>query len=110
METNYTLDELVTKTLNWSRERGILTNGKSTTQCLKLMSEVGELADNLAKGRRTIDDVGDCLVVLCNLSALEGYTLQEAWNHAWNDIKDRQGYLSLEGSFIKYEDKDGDNE
>lgn len=97
----YTLNELRDLTINWSMERGIITNGKATTQCLKLMSEVGELADNLAKGRDTIDDVGDCLVVLTNLAALEGFTLEEAWNHAWNDIKDRKGYLSPEGSFIK---------
>ena len=101
----YTLEQLRNKTINWSMERGILTNGKATTQCLKLVSEVGELADNLAKSRDTIDDVGDCLVVLTNLAALEGYTLEEAWSHAWNDIKDRKGHLSPEGSFIKEGDE-----
>ena len=99
----FTLRQLRDKTLDWSMERGILTNGKATTQGLKLVSEVGELCDNLAKGKDTIDDVGDCLVVLTNLAALEGYTLEEAWSHAWNDIKDRTGHLSPEGSFIKDE-------
>jgi len=97
----YTLDELNEKTLGWSKDRGITVNGKSTTQGLKLVSEVGELCDNLAKGTSIIDDVGDCLVVLCNLAELEGITLEEAWSHSWNDIKDRKGALSKEGSFIK---------
>ncbi len=104
MIEQFTLNELRDKTLDWSMKRGIITNGKATTQGLKLVSEVGELCDNLAKGRDTIDDVGDCLVVLTNLAALEGFTLEEAWSHSWNDIKNRTGHLSPEGSFIK----DGD--
>lgn len=103
MVEQFTLDELRTKTIDWSMKRGILTNGKVTTQGLKLVSEVGELCDNLAKGKNTIDDVGDCLVVLTNIAALEGFTLEEAWSHAWNDIKDRKGYLSSEGVFVKEE-------
>lgn len=99
------LKECATATLEWSEERQILANGKATTQALKLVSEVGELCDNLAKGRTIVDDVGDCLVVLTNLSALEGLTLEECWNHAIDDIKDRKGHLSPEGSFIKEGDE-----
>ena len=100
----YTLAELQYLTLNWAVERGIVSNGKATTQGLKLVSEVGELCDNLAKGKDTIDDVGDCLVVLTNIAALEGFTLEEAWSHSWDEIKDRKGYLSLEGVFVKEND------
>ena len=101
MIKHYTLEELNDLTLKWSDERGILTNGKSMTQALKLVSELGELCDNLAKGRSIIDDIGDCLVVLTNLSALEGLTLEECWSHAYNDIKDRKGYLNEHGNFIR---------
>ena len=101
----YTLGELDTLTKQWSENRGILTNGKASTQCLKLVSEVGELADNIAKGRDVRDDIGDCLVVLCNLSYLSDTTLQECWNLAYNEIKDRKGYLNANGTFIK----EGDN-
>ena len=97
----FTLDELRDKTLQWSEDRGILKNGKVTTQALKMVSETGEMCDNIAKGRSIIDDVGDQLVVLTNIAALAGFTLEEAWSHAWNDIKDRKGKLSPEGSFIK---------
>ena len=101
MIDQYSLNDLEVLTLNWSHDRGITTNGKATTQGLKLVSEVGELCDNLAKGRPTIDDIGDCLVVLTNLAKLEGYTLSECWSHAYNDIKDRKGYLNELGNFIK---------
>lgn len=92
--------ELVTA---WSRQRGILENGKVTTQTLKLVSEVGELADHVAQGRHIIDDIGDCIVVLNNLAILSGTTLESCLKHAYNDIKDRKGYLNAEGVFIKEE-------
>lgn len=98
------LNKLRDLTLEWSYDRGILTNGKTTTQALKLVSEVGELCDNVGKGKNIKDDIGDCLVVLTNLASLEGLTLEECWEHAYNEIKDRQGFLNANGNFIKTED------
>lgn len=98
------LNELDTLTAEWSHDRGILTNGNAITQCLKLMSELGELADNLAKGKDVTDDIGDCAVVLCNISRLSGTTLGKCWNHSYNEIKDRKGFLNEHGNFIKEED------
>ena len=102
-----TLDELQAKTLKWSKDRGILTNGKITTQALKLGSEIGELMDNAAKDNLEAmkDDIGDCLVVLTNLANLAGTTLEECWEVAYNDIKDRKGFLNKNGNFIKSTDK-----
>lgn len=101
MENLTTLRDL---TLQWSYDRGILTNGKTTTQALKLVSEVGELCDNVGKGKSIVDDIGDCLVVLTNLASLEGLTLEQCWLHAYNDIKDRKGFLNANGNFIKSTD------
>lgn len=98
------LKDLEGLTLKWSHDRGILTNGKDTTQALKLVSEVGELCDNIAKGADCKDDIGDCLVVLTNLASLRGYTLAECWEVAYNDIKDRKGFLNANGNFIKSTD------
>ena len=91
MVPQYTLEELKNKTLQWSADRKITINGKSTTQALKLVSELGELTDNLIKGKSIKDDIGDMLVVLTNLSKLEDLTLEECWSHAWNDIRLRKG-------------------
>lgn len=96
-----TLDQYENLTLAWSEARGITVNGKATTQALKLVSEVGELADNIIKDRDVKDDIGDCLVVLTNLAKLKGTTLSECWDQAYNDIKDRKGYLNEHGNFVK---------
>jgi len=101
----YTLEELNQLTWQWSEDRGINANGKLTTQALKLVSEVGELADNVAKGKDIKDDIGDCMVVLTNLATLHGVTVAECWSHAYNDIKDRKGFLNKQGNFIKSTDE-----
>ena len=99
-----TLNEFEIAVRQWSYDRGILTNGKDTTQALKLVSEVGELCDNIAKGADCRDDIGDCLVVLTNIAALRGYTLLECGLVAYDDIKDRKGFLNEHGNFIKSTD------
>jgi len=96
--------EMERLTLEWSHNLGILTNGKLTTQGLKLVSEVGELSDNIAKSKDIRDDIGDCLVVLTNLANLAGTNLLECWSVAYEDIKDRKGFLNEHGNFIKSED------
>ena len=101
MNTNTQLERYVDLVTAWSQERGILTNGKISTQTLKLVSQIGELADNVAKGNDVADDIGDCLVVLNNIAVMSGYSLEDCLKHAWNDIKDRKGYLNDKGVFIK---------
>ncbi|ADM26661.1 MazG-like pyrophosphatase [Pseudoalteromonas phage HS1] len=91
---------------NWSRDRKIIQNGNKLAQGLKLVSEVGELSDSLAKGRDIKDDIGDCMVVLNNLALMSGTTLEECCAKAWGDIKDRKGHMNEHGVFIK----EGDSE
>ena len=92
------LEEL---TIQWSEDRGIIENSTPQIQGLKLVSEMGELADNLAKGRDIKDDIGDCLVVLTNIANMSGTTLGECFSVAYDDIKYRKGYLNNKGIFIK---------
>lgn len=98
------LIEVEAAIVKWSADRGILANGSAQTQCLKLMSELGELADNLAKGKDVTDDIGDCFVVLTNIARLAGTTLEECANLAYEEIKDRKGFLNENGTFIKESD------
>ena len=99
------MNELIDKCSQWSIDRQIIQNGNRETQCLKLVSEMGELADNIAKGRDVYDDIGDCLVVLNNLALMHNTTLEQCLAHAYNDIKDRKGYMNDKGVFIKEGDK-----
>ena len=150
--------ELIKK---WGYDRGITVNGTHYGQWLKLMSEFGELCDNLAKGKDIKDDIGDMFVVLVMMCEIDGLniqkllrevepyyygqttdstvlrglseelskiffevnkdmvfsvlewletvalrnrtTLNECMVIAYNDIKDRKGYLNAEGVFIKEE-------
>lgn len=169
-----TIKELKELTDKWAQDRKIDINGKYTTQWLKLISEVGELADSIAKDKSPIDDIGDCLVVLSNMELIirtqklyyasinidalihdvehhvntydkfehssdihthikyllnniaaikdindylydtrnivyrlthlakhYNLTLQECWTYAYEEIKDRKGYLNELGNFIK---------
>lgn len=96
-----TLDEYQKKTIKWAKDRKIIPNATPQSQMLKLTSEIGELADNLFKGNDIKDDVGDCLVVLTIIAELSGTDLQECWEYAWNDIKNRRGFLNKNGAFIK---------
>ena len=99
------MDELIGLCTQWSSDRGIFVNGTVQTQTLKLVSEIGELSDNVAKQRDIADDIGDCLVVLNNLAVMYELSLEECLEVAYNDIKDRKGYLNGAGVFIKDSDR-----
>ena len=91
--------------LRWASERGILKNGKPSTQMLKGMSELGELADAIAKDDRAgiIDGIGDTVVVLAIIADMYNLSLKECLEAAYNEIKDRRGYLNAAGVFVKQE-------
>ena len=94
-------DELIHLISLWSMQRGIINNSTPLAQFAKLVSEVGELGDNVAKERDVTDDIGDCLVVLNNLAIMNDTTLEECLKVAYNDIKDRKGHMTTHGVFIK---------
>lgn len=89
--------------IRWSEARGIIQNSDSKTQLLKAMSELGELADAINKRDRDgiVDGLGDTLVCLINVAAIEGLDLTQCLAAAYNEIKDRRGYLNKAGVFIK---------
>lgn len=89
--------------VRWSEARGIIQNSDSKTQLLKAMSEMGELADAITKRDRSaiVDGLGDIIVCLINVAAIEDLDLRQCLVSAYNEIKDRKGYLNKEGVFIK---------
>jgi len=98
------MDDLIKKCTDWSADRLIFVNGRRSTQMLKLMEEIGELASHLAKTQDIRDDIGDALVVLNNLAIMSNTTLEECLHTAYEQIKDRRGYLNGNGVFIKNEE------
>lgn len=99
-----TFDELEKLTTKWAMDRRILTNGKVITQVMKLGEEFGELCSHIAKGQDIKDDIGDMIVVLNNIAKMSNTNLKECWATAYEDIKDRKGFLTKDGVFIKETD------
>ena len=95
------IDTLTTKINKWHDDRSIIPNSSPTTQCMKAMSELGELADNIIKHENVEDSIGDVYVCLCSIARLSGTTMQKSILAAYDDIKDRTGTLTPEGNFIK---------
>lgn len=86
----------------WADERGIYRNGDAKTQFIKLQEETGELARAILKNDREelIDAIGDAVVVLTNLAALEGLKIEDCVTSAYDVIKSRQGKM-INGTFVK---------
>jgi NTP pyrophosphatase (non-canonical NTP hydrolase) len=89
----------------WAAERNLIEGSTPQAQMLKLLEELGELAAAIAKGKPDgqIDGVGDAVVVLTILSARLGFTVEDAIEHAWHEIKDRKGRM-VDGIFRKEAD------
>lgn len=89
--------------IRWAEARGIIENSDSKTQLLKAISEMGELADAIIKRDRPaiIDGIGDVLVCLIVVGALEDLDLTRCLESAYNEIKDRKGFLNKNGIFVK---------
>lgn len=90
------------KIRTWAKERGIYEKGDPKTQYLKLQEECGELAKAILKNddAEIIDAIGDCVVVLTNLSHLCGLSIENCIESAYNEIQNRKGKM-INGTFVK---------
>lgn len=86
----------------WAEDRGIYKSGDTKTQFAKLQEEAGELARAILKNDKPefIDAIGDMMVVLTNLAALEGLKVEDCIISAYDVIKSRQGEM-VNGTFVK---------
>ena len=89
--------------VRWGEARGIIQNSDAKTQLLKAFCEMGELADAITKRDRDgiIDGLGDVLVCLTMVAAIEDVDLKHCFQSAYDQIKDRKGFLNKEGVFVK---------
>ena len=86
----------------WADERGLYDKGDTKTQYLKLMEEAGELGRAILKQDETefIDAIGDMVVVLTNLAALGGTSIELCIDQAYDVISKRTGKM-VNGTFVK---------
>ena len=100
----YTLDEKID---NWGEDRGIADHGKPMGQAIKTLEETNELLVAINTGDRVgIEDaIGDIYVTLRMQCLLLDMDMDDCIERAYNEIKDRKGYLRSDGTFIKEEEK-----
>ena len=101
---NITDSDMFGKIRDWAEQRGLYSKGNSHTQYVKLQEEAGELAKALLKNDKpeVIDAIGDMVVVLTNLAHLQGVTIEDCIDSAYNVISKRTGKM-INGTFVKDE-------
>ena len=91
------------KVIQWGEARGIVQNSTPAAQAKKTLEELDELYAAIRDNDRAamIDAYGDILVTLIMGCACADLDLVDCLDHAYNEIKDRKGYLTPEGIFVK---------
>ena len=79
--------------IRWSEARGIIQNSTSEAQLRKAYEEMDELREAITKRDKDgiIDGLGDVLVCLINVAAIEDVNLTHCLESAYQEIKDRKG-------------------
>ena len=104
----------------WADDKWLRTADAEPAQVGKLLEEVGELVAAIMKynlllgsgynavhhhilyeeSQKIKDSIGDTMVLLSNIAAINDLSLKECYLHAYMQIKDRTG-KTVNGEFIK---------
>jgi NTP pyrophosphatase (non-canonical NTP hydrolase) len=90
--------------IRWGEARGIVQNGNAYTQAsVKLVEEVNELIHAIKESNmpEIKDAVGDCMIVLTMICAILDIDMVQCYKGAYQEIKDRKGFLRPDGVFVK---------
>lgn len=76
--------------IRWSEAQGIIKNSTSETQIRKAYEEMDELFQSIQSGdkKNIIDGLGNVLVCLINVAAIEDITLTNCLKHTYKKIKE----------------------
>lgn len=91
------------KVIQWGEARMIVQRSTPQAQALKTQEELNELFEAIKQNDRAamIDAYGDILVTLIMGCACADLDLVTCLDKAYDEIKDRKGYLNEEGIFVK---------
>ncbi len=97
-----TFEKLSNNVLIWAKEKDILKPDNHLKQLGKIMSEIGEFADEVIKENKQgqINELGDVFVTLVIIAEQLNLNPVKCLEIAYNKIKDRQG-KTINGTFIK---------
>ena len=95
--------EVEMKVVQWGEARGIVQNATAMSQAIKTLEETTELLAAINKNNpdEIKDAVGDIVVTLIMVCAVLDINLVDCLKGAYNEIKDRKGYLTKECVFVK---------
>jgi phosphoribosyl-ATP pyrophosphohydrolase len=95
--------DLELKVIRWGEDRGIVQNSTPAAQAKKTLEELDELYTAIRNNDKEemIDAYGDILVTLIMGCACADLDLVDCLDHAYQQIKDRKGYLGADGIFVK---------
>lgn len=109
--------DLELKVIRWADARGIIQNSNIQAQARKTLEEAGELLEAASSLRVALDcdsdslidawheaykdALGDVLTTLIVGAATADVDLMECLAQAYDEIKDRKGYLKPDGTFVK---------
>ena len=91
------------KVVQWGEARQIVQNSTPYAQAKKTQEELYELFEAIEEGDREAmaDAYGDILVTLVMGCATADLDLVTCFKGAYNEIKNRRGFLNKEGIFVK---------
>ena len=87
----------------WAANKGIFDKSNTDKQFIKLVEEVGELAQAQSKNRPIKEiqtEIGDCMVVLTILASLHRVKVEDCFQQAIDKITKRKGEM-INGVFVK---------
>jgi NTP pyrophosphatase (non-canonical NTP hydrolase) len=91
--------------IQWAQDRQIIPNSTPLAQAIKTTEELSELLKALSKGdmAEAKDAYSDILITLIIGADLAGFDLVDCLNDGYEVIKNRQGFLTKDGIFVKQE-------
>ena len=91
------------KTIQWGEARGIVQNSNPFAQAVKTQEELNELFEAINQNDRAAmaDAYGDILVTLIMGCACADLDLVQCFAGAYEEIKNRKGFLNKDGIFVK---------
>jgi NTP pyrophosphatase (non-canonical NTP hydrolase) len=86
----------------WAKEKGILDKATPIKQALKTLEEITELCNAIVNNdsEEIKDAIGDIIVTLIIQAKMQGITIEECLNAAYDVISKRTGKM-INGQFVK---------
>ena len=86
----------------WAKEKGILNNATTIKQAMKTQEELTELMNAILNedDAEIVDAIGDIMVTLIIQAKMQGVTIEECLESAYNVISKRTGKM-VNGLFVK---------